>query len=74
MLSGQDVRLARYQTILAKLSPEDSVDAVDIGHEVVEWLPGRDDSIELHGNHPSIKEGSGEPLVGTFADAVTAVN
>jgi hypothetical protein len=73
VMSGQDARLARYQNILSKLSPEDGVDSVEIGHEVVEWLPSKDDSIELHGNSPGIKEGSGEPFVGTFADAVTSV-
>lgn len=73
MFSGQDVRLARYQNILSKLSPEDDADSVDNVHEILEWVPSEDEAGGLYGNHPGIKEGSGEPLVGTFADAPTAV-
>ncbi|RYP37334.1 hypothetical protein DL767_002977 [Monosporascus sp. MG133] len=66
ILSGQDARLARYQNILSKLSsPEDGLDS-----EVVEWIPSEDEISDGHGKNPSVKEVSGEPLVGTFADAV----
>ncbi|RYP71188.1 hypothetical protein DL771_004988 [Monosporascus sp. 5C6A] len=66
IFSSQDARLARYQNILSKLSsPEDGLDS-----EVVEWIPGEDEISDWHGKNPSVKEVSGEPLVGTFADAV----
>ncbi|CAJ2504914.1 Uu.00g123080.m01.CDS01 [Anthostomella pinea] len=73
MFSGQDVRLAQYQNILSKLSLDDGSAFAEGNHGFVEWLLNEDDTTELHGKSPSIKDGSGEPLVGTFADAVTAV-
>lgn len=66
IFSGQDARLARYQNILSKLSPEDGAEESD----VVEWLPSEDESSETQGKSSGIKEISDEPLVGTFADAV----
>ncbi len=65
IFSGQDARMARYQNILSKLSPEEGADS-----DVVEWLPNEEETSEAHGKNPSVKEVSGEPLVGTFADAV----
>lgn len=66
IFSGQEARLARYQNILSKLSPEDGAEESD----VVEWLPSEDESSETQGKSSGIKEISDEPLVGTFADAV----
>lgn len=66
IFSGQDARLVRYQNIISKLSSEEGAES-----DVVEWLPSEEDiSEEAHGRSSGIKELSGEPLVGTFADAV----
>lgn len=65
VFSGQDARLARYQNILSKISPEDGAEP-----DVVEWLPSDDETSDAHGKSHHIKEFSGESLVGTFADAV----
>ncbi|XXG95365.1 hypothetical protein Hte_001627 [Hypoxylon texense] len=69
IFSGQDARLARYQNILSKLSPDGDAASVDIGPGAVEWLLSEEDSLELQGKAPSIKDEAGGPLVGTFADA-----
>lgn len=67
MLSGQDARLSRYQTILSKLSADDdTAGGATLGH--VDWMSD-DDTMEIKTGPPSVKEGGGEPLVGTFADA-----
>ncbi|KAI1841837.1 hypothetical protein JX266_011915, partial [Neoarthrinium moseri] len=67
VLSGQDARSSRYQTILSKLSADDDLSTATLqGH--VDWLSD-DDTVEMQGKAPSVKEGAGEPLVGTFADA-----
>ncbi|KAI5918003.1 late endosomal/lysosomal adaptor and MAPK and MTOR activator-domain-containing protein [Camillea tinctor] len=73
LFSGQDVRLARYQNILSKLSTDSGGTPVDGNYGPVEWLVSEESAIDLHGEGPSIKEASGEPLVGTFADAAAAV-
>ncbi|KAH6645171.1 late endosomal/lysosomal adaptor and MAPK and MTOR activator-domain-containing protein [Truncatella angustata] len=67
-VDSQDVRLSRYQAILSKLSADDDDDK-STGH--VDWLSD-DDTMDTPTGPPSVKEGAGEPLVGTFADA-TAV-
>ncbi|KAI1760035.1 late endosomal/lysosomal adaptor and MAPK and MTOR activator-domain-containing protein [Hypoxylon sp. FL1150] len=69
IFSGQDVRLARYQNILSKLSPDGDVASADVGPGAVEWLLSEEDSLELQSKAPSIKDEAGGPLVGTFADA-----
>ncbi|ORY58434.1 late endosomal/lysosomal adaptor and MAPK and MTOR activator-domain-containing protein [Pseudomassariella vexata] len=68
MFSGQNVCLDKYQNIISKLLASDDMTSVQ-GH--VDWLSD-DDITEVQGGMPGIKEG-GEPLVGTFADAATAV-
>ncbi|KAI1338903.1 late endosomal/lysosomal adaptor and MAPK and MTOR activator-domain-containing protein [Xylariaceae sp. FL0016] len=73
MFLGQDIRLARYQNIISKLSSEDASLPHDGHGGAVEWLMSEDDTTEVPGKSPSIKEGSGEPLVGTFADAAAAM-
>ncbi|KAI1374430.1 late endosomal/lysosomal adaptor and MAPK and MTOR activator-domain-containing protein [Hypoxylon crocopeplum] len=72
IFSGQDARLARYQNILSKLVPEGESDSTD-GPGAVDWLLNEDDTVELQGNPPSIKDEAGAPLVGTFADITAAV-
>ncbi|KAK6080525.1 hypothetical protein SCUP234_05071 [Seiridium cupressi] len=71
VLAGQDARSSRYQTILSKLSADDSISAgTGLGH--VDWLSD-DDTMEMQTDPPSVKDGGGEPLVGTFADAAAVV-
>ncbi|GAW26637.1 putative glycoside hydrolase family 74 protein [Rosellinia necatrix] len=70
---GQDARLARYQHILSKLSSDDPIPAADGNQGATAWLLGEEDIVDPPGQKFTIKEGSSGPLVGTFADAVTAV-
>ncbi|KAK8078792.1 hypothetical protein PG994_002599 [Apiospora phragmitis] len=73
MLSGQDLRLSRYQTILAKLSTDDDLSSAGTvqGQLQLDWTSD-DDLAELQGHAPSIKDCVGKPLVGTFSDAAAA--
>ncbi|KAK8116476.1 uncharacterized protein PG998_004757 [Apiospora kogelbergensis] len=71
MLSGQDLQLSRYQTILAKLSTDDEFASVGAMQGQLDWTSD-DDLPELQGQAPSIKDGVGKPLVGTFSDAAAA--
>ncbi|KAH9907164.1 late endosomal/lysosomal adaptor and MAPK and MTOR activator-domain-containing protein [Xylariomycetidae sp. FL2044] len=70
MFAGEDSRLARYQNILSKLNTEDGTVSTDASHGTVEWLMNEDDATEQQDKSLSIQEEAGEPLVGTFADAV----
>lgn len=72
MFSGKDMRVARYQCILSKLSPDDGADGIDSADISCEWINSEDDTIELRHEQTAIKEAGG-PLVGTFADANAAV-
>ncbi|KAI1091051.1 late endosomal/lysosomal adaptor and MAPK and MTOR activator-domain-containing protein [Rostrohypoxylon terebratum] len=72
LFSGQEARMARYQNILAKLSTEGEMNSADGGPGAVEWLLSEDDTVELQGNLPIIKDEAGGPLVGTFADITAA--
>jgi hypothetical protein len=71
MLAGQDDRLTRYHNIISKLSAEDEASAGGVAQGHLDW-ESDDDGIEPQGDILHIKEGSGEPLVGTFADAAAA--
>ncbi|KAI2621337.1 late endosomal/lysosomal adaptor and MAPK and MTOR activator-domain-containing protein [Xylaria nigripes] len=70
---GHDARLARYESILSKLSSDDAPTTVDGNHRTVEWLLSEQDNADLPGQNMTIKEGSAGPLVGTFADVAAAV-
>ncbi|KAH7027989.1 late endosomal/lysosomal adaptor and MAPK and MTOR activator-domain-containing protein [Microdochium trichocladiopsis] len=73
MLSRQDMRVSRYQNILAKLSSDDGSDEADPADVSYEWTVNDDeDNIELQHGQTTIKEAGG-PLVGTFADAAKAL-
>ncbi|KAH8649167.1 late endosomal/lysosomal adaptor and MAPK and MTOR activator-domain-containing protein [Xylariales sp. PMI_506] len=72
VLSGQDTRLSQYKAILSRLSPDDDLSTGGTVQGHVDWLSD-EESVEMQGNPPSVKEGAGEPLVGTFADAAAAV-
>lgn len=71
MLLGQDGRLARYHAILAKLSADDDPARAGNVYGQMDWLSD-DESADMQASAPSIKEGAGQPLVGTFADAAVA--
>jgi hypothetical protein len=60
----------RYQAILSRLSADDDISPATLQCHV-DWSSD-DDTLELQGKPPSVKEGKGEPLVGTFADAAAA--
>lgn len=66
--SGQDARLARYQTLLSKLSVDDL--AADAR---IDWTLQEEDTVEMQRSVPPVKAEVGEPLVGNFADAAAAV-
>ncbi|KAH8896600.1 hypothetical protein GQ53DRAFT_743239 [Thozetella sp. PMI_491] len=68
---GQEARMARYQTLLTKLSSRDDFSSV----ARVDWGTPEDDPIEMQRSSPAaVKlEGSGGALVGNFADAVAAM-
>lgn len=73
LLSGQDMRVARYQNILSKLSSDDDSDTMDGADVSYEWTVDDDeDHIELRHGQTAIKGAIG-PLVGTFADAAKAI-
>ncbi|KAI0437582.1 late endosomal/lysosomal adaptor and MAPK and MTOR activator-domain-containing protein [Xylaria telfairii] len=73
LFPGQDARLARYQSILSKLSADDGAAAADSAQGAVAWLVSEEDNADGVEHNITIKEGSAGPLVGTFADAVAAV-
>jgi len=67
--AGQEARMARYQTLLSKLSSHD--DLAPVAH--VDWGVPEDDTIEMQHNSLPIKPEGGEALVGNFADAAAAM-
>ncbi|KAK3380878.1 hypothetical protein B0H63DRAFT_523617 [Podospora didyma] len=68
--AGQDARMARYQTLLSKLSSHgDLTTAV----ARVDWGIPEDDTIEMQQSPLPIKLEGGEALVGNFADAADAM-
>ncbi|KAH8164950.1 hypothetical protein CIB48_g3293 [Xylaria polymorpha] len=73
LFPGQDARLARYQSILSKLSSDDGAATADSAQGAVAWLVSEEDNADGVEHNITIKEGSAGPLVGTFADAVAAV-
>ncbi|KAI1074205.1 hypothetical protein F5B20DRAFT_586534 [Whalleya microplaca] len=73
MFSGQDARLARYQNILSKISPDNDPAFGDATHDAVEWLPSEDDTLEAQGKPLDIKDETDGPLVGTFSDATAGL-
>ncbi|KXX83062.1 hypothetical protein MMYC01_200469 [Madurella mycetomatis] len=67
--AAQDATMARYHTLLSKLSSQDDFAAV----ARVDWGTPDDDNIEMQQNTLPIKVDSGELLVGNFADAAAAM-
>jgi len=61
--------LARYQTLLSKLSSHDGL--APVAH--VDWGIPDDDTIEMQRSVAPIKLEGGEALVGNFADAAAAM-
>lgn len=67
--AAQDATMARYHTLLSKLSSQDDLAAV----ARVDWGTPEDDNIEMQQNTLLIKVDGGELLVGNFADAAAAM-
>jgi len=69
--AGQDERMARYKTLLSKLSSHDDLASV----ARVDWGVPEDDTIEMQQNAAPalVKPESGEALVGNFTDAAAAM-
>jgi hypothetical protein len=67
--ASQEPPLARYQTLLSKLSSHE--DVAPVAH--VDWGVPDDDTIEMQQSVVPIKLEGGEALVGNFADAAAAM-
>ena len=67
--AGQEARLARYQSLLSKMSSQDEVTAV----AQIDWGVPEDDSIEMQRGVAPVKVEGGEALVGNFTDAAAAM-
>lgn len=68
--TGQDPTVARYQTLLSKLSSHDDLASV----ARVDWgSPEDDHTIEMQQGTVPIKVDGGDTLVGYFADAAAAM-
>jgi hypothetical protein len=67
--AGQDPTVARYQTLLSKLSSYDDLAAV----ARVDWGSPDDDIMEMQQGAVPIKDDGGDALVGNFADAADAM-
>lgn len=71
--AGQEARMARYQTLLAKLaSNDDLAGAAAAGR--IDWDAPEEDGGEAQTDAVPVKvEVGSQPLVGTFAEAATAM-
>lgn len=71
--AGQEARIARYQTLLTKLaSNDDLAGAAAAGR--IDWDAPEEDSSEAQTDIVPVKvEADNRPLVGTFAEAATAM-
>lgn len=70
--AGQDARMARYQTLLRRLSARDETAAV----ARVDWGSPDCEPIEMQKNEastPAVRLQGAGALVGNFADAVAAM-
>jgi len=71
--AGQNARMARYQSLLTKLSSNEDLAAAAVAGRV-DWDAPEDDNIEMQKNVTPVKvEVDSTPLVGTFAEAATAM-
>lgn len=71
--AGQEARMARYQSLLTKLSARDGSGAAAVAGRI-DWDAPEEDDIETQGNGSLVKvEANGEPLVGTFGEAAAAM-
>ncbi|KAH8902064.1 hypothetical protein BR93DRAFT_363643 [Coniochaeta sp. PMI_546] len=71
--AGQEARMARYQTLLTQLSSNDDLAAAAVAGRV-DWDAPEEDKIEAQGSAAPMKvEADNRPLVGTFAEAATAM-
>ena len=68
--ASEEPHMARYQTLLSKLSSHDDLPSV----ARVDWGTPEDDTIEMQQSVVPIKlEGGADALVGNFADAAAAM-
>jgi hypothetical protein len=71
--AGQEARMARYQSLLTKLSAHDGPGAAAVAGRI-DWDAPEEDEIETQGNGSLVQvEANGEPLVGTFGEAAAAM-
>jgi len=67
--AGEEPHMARYQTLLSKLSSHDDLPSV----ARVDWGTPEDDTIEMQHSVVPIKLEGADALVGNFADAAAAM-
>ena len=68
--AGQDARMARYHTLLSKLSSHDDLASV----AQIDWGLPDDDTLEMQqSTAPLVKPDGAEALVGNFSDAAAAM-
>lgn len=71
--AGQEARMARYQTLLTKLSSNDDLAAAAVAGRL-DWDAPEEENVDVHGTVTPVKvEADSRPLVGTFAEAATAM-
>lgn len=72
--AGQDARMARYQSLLTKLSSNEDLAGTAAIAGRVDWDAPEEYNIEMQKNTLPLKvEVDSKPLVGTFAEAATAM-
>jgi hypothetical protein len=72
--AGQEARMARYQTLLTKLASNDDLAGAAAVAGRIDWDAPEEDHMEAHRNVTPIKiEADSTTLVGTFAEAATAM-
>jgi len=72
--AGQEARMARYQTLLTKLASNDDLAGAAAVAGRIDWDAPEEDNVEMYGNSVPVKiEADSAPLVGTFAEAATAM-
>lgn len=71
--AGQEARMARYQTLLTKLASNDDLAAAAVAGRI-DWDVSEEDNMEVQSDATPVKvEADSRPLVGTFAEAATAM-
>ncbi|KAB5543132.1 late endosomal/lysosomal adaptor and MAPK and MTOR activator-domain-containing protein [Coniochaeta sp. 2T2.1] len=72
--AGQEARMARYQTLLTKLASNDDLAGAAAVAGRIDWDAPDEDTVEVYPHTTPVKvEADNTPLVGTFAEAATAM-